>query len=108
MSERVKFKWHIVVTDGVQRKVGDIMGGKVLEMDIIKAHREGIAEGITQGIAEGITQGIAEGRTEGGNAMIYSIVQDGEMTLEKGAERLGVTVDQLIANMTNMGYSIPE
>ena len=29
----------------VQKKVGDIMGGRVLELDIIKARHEGLAEG---------------------------------------------------------------
>ena len=28
-----------------QKKVGDLMGGKVLDLDIIKAHDDGIKEG---------------------------------------------------------------
>ena len=30
------------------------MGGQVIELDVIKAHREGIAEGKAEGKAEGI------------------------------------------------------
>ncbi|MBQ8085372.1 MAG: hypothetical protein IJ232_04635 [Lachnospiraceae bacterium] len=37
----------------VQKRVGDIMGGRVLELDIIKAHREGKSEGRTEGRNEG-------------------------------------------------------
>ena len=54
-----------VKRENVQRKVGDLMGGKVLDLDIIRAKHEGIAEGITLGKAEGITLGKAEGITLG-------------------------------------------
>ena len=38
----------------VQRKVGDIMGGRALDLDIVVAHSNGIAEGIEQGREEGV------------------------------------------------------
>ena len=44
----------------VQKRVGDIMGGKVLELDIIVAHRQGIAEGRTEGIAKERAENIAK------------------------------------------------
>ena len=34
----------------VQGKVVEVMGGQVIELDVIKAHREGIAEGKAEGI----------------------------------------------------------
>ncbi len=37
-----------------QKKVGDLMGGKVLDLDIIKAHDDGIEEGKVQGREEEI------------------------------------------------------
>ena len=64
----------------VQRKVGDIMGGKVLEMDIIKAHREGIAEGITQGFAEGRTEGLEKSIKK---LAEYYMSQDDSLTEEQ-------------------------
>ncbi len=36
-----------------QKKVGDLMGGKVLDLDIIKAHDDGIEEGFSQGEESG-------------------------------------------------------
>jgi hypothetical protein len=38
----------------VQKKVGDIMGGKVLDLDVIVAKREGRAEGRAEGRQESI------------------------------------------------------
>ena len=46
----------------VQKRVGDIMGGRVLELDIIKAHREGKSEGRTEGRTEGRNEGRNEER----------------------------------------------
>lgn len=33
----------------VQGRVGDIMGGKVMDLEVISAHREGMADGIVVG-----------------------------------------------------------
>lgn len=44
--------------ENVQRKVGDIMGGKVLDLEVIKAHREGIEEGETRGEARGLAKSV--------------------------------------------------
>ena len=59
MIHRVAYKMTMK-EECVQKKVGDIMGGKVLELDIIVAHRQGR----TEGIAEGRTEGRREGKTE--------------------------------------------
>ena len=40
--------------ENVQKRVGDIMGGRVLDLDIIRAHRDGVKEGMKEGIKEGI------------------------------------------------------
>ena len=42
----------------VQGRVGDIMGGKVMDLEVIRAHREGMADGITVGEARGIENSI--------------------------------------------------
>ena len=36
-----------------QKRVGDLMGGKVLDLDVIRAHDEGIEQGIERGIERG-------------------------------------------------------
>jgi hypothetical protein len=44
---------------------------------------------------------------QGGNQMIYSLVQNGRLAPEEGAEELGISLKQLKANMTNTGYVYP-
>ena len=41
----------------VQKGIGDLMGGRVLDLDIIKARRAGREEGIEQGIEQGYREG---------------------------------------------------
>ena len=51
MIHKVVYKLAIN-RENVQKRVGDIMDGRVLELDIIKAHREGKSEGRTEGRTE--------------------------------------------------------
>ena len=44
--------------------------------------------GIEKGIKEGIKQGLQKGREEG-NQMIYSLVEDESISMEKGRKSLG-------------------
>jgi hypothetical protein len=39
--------------------------------------------------------------------MIYSLVQNGRLAPEDGAEELGISLRQLKANMTNTGFVYP-
>ena len=63
--------------------------------------------GIEKGIKEGIKQGLQKGREEG-NQMIYSLVEDKSISMEKGAQKLGISVEKLRANMINAGYKCPD
>ena len=58
--------------------------------------------------ARGITKGRQEGRLEGGNTMVYVMVQDGDTSPERGAKRLGITVEELKKRMSASGYKFPE
>ena len=40
--------------------------------------------------------------------MIYSLVEDESISMEKGAQKLGVSVEKLRANMINAGYKCPD
>ena len=55
----------------------------------------------------GIEKGLQKGREEG-NQMIYSLVEDESISIEKGAQKLGVSVEKLRANMINAGYKCPD
>lgn len=49
-----------------------------------------------------------EGRKEGRTFEIYSMVQDGDISLECGAKRLGITILDMKDRMSVSGYSYPE
>ena len=68
---------------------------------------KGMKAGIEKGIKEGIKQGLQKGREEG-NQMIYSLVEDESISMEKGAQKLGISVGKLRANMINAGYKCPD
>ena len=68
---------------------------------------KGMKAGIEKGIKEGIKQGLQKGREEG-NQMIYSLVEDESISMEKGAQKLGISVEKLRANMINAGYKCPD
>ena len=55
----------------------------------------------------GIEKGMKEGLSLGGNQMIYSLVEDKSISMEKGAQKLGISVEKLRANMFNAGYKCP-
>lgn len=64
--------------------------------------------GIEKGIKEGLQKGMKEGLSLGGNQMIYSLVEDKSISMEKGAQKLGISVEKLRANMINAGYNCPD
>ena len=68
----------------------------------------GIEKGLQKGIKEGLQKGIKEGLSLGGNQMIYSLVEDKSISMEKGAQKLGISVEKLRANMVNAGYKCPD
>ena len=64
--------------------------------------------GIEKGIKEGLQKGMKEGLSLGGNQMIYSLVEDKSISMEKGAQKLGISVEKLRANMINARYKCPD
>ena len=52
---------------------------------------------------EGIEQGIGKGRM----IEVYTSVQEGDYGLQRGAEKLGISVETLEREMLEAGYKIP-
>ena len=80
-----------VKRSNIRERIGDIMGGKVLELDIIKARHEGLAEGRTIGEvigeARGRTEGIEEERKKNIKKLAASYMkQDSSLTEEEAME----------------------
>ena len=66
-----------------------------------EGHEEGLKQGMEQGIAQGIEQGIAQGIEQGiGRGRLQEImrfVKDGDITIERGAQKAGMTLEQFQA-----------
>lgn len=55
----------------------------------------------------GIQIGIEKGINLGSNRMIYSLVEDKSISMEKGAEKLGISVEKLKDDIVKAGYKCP-
>lgn len=82
--------------------------GRIMYMTLLERDREMKAEGRREGRVEGRREGRVEGRKEGGKNMVYIMVQDRDVPPKRGAERLGISEQQLKKNMIKAGYKWPE
>ena len=80
----------------INRRVGDYMGGRVLDLDIIRAHDSGIAEGRQEGRAEGRE----EGRRENAVSNIRNLMKNMKLTAEQAMEALGIDKSEFSKYMT--------
>ena len=81
---------------------------RVLMADELNEERmEGQREGRIEGQREGQREGRVEGQREGQIRAYASLVQDGIITVETGAEKAGMSVDDFTKEMKLAGYVIP-
>jgi flagellar biosynthesis/type III secretory pathway protein FliH len=80
---------------------------ELFKPELEAATREATQKGRQEGIELGRTEGRELGLEQGGNQMIYSLVQDGIITAEVGAKKLGISLRKLKANMVNTGFVYP-
>lgn len=91
MNEKLTNKYK-----NVNQRVGDCMGGKVLDLDIIKAHDAGKSEGYAEGHAEGRAEGIEEDSI----IHIRNIMSNLKLTAEQAMEALGIAESDYNKYMT--------
>ncbi len=76
--------------ENVQKGVGDIMGGALIETEARTILNQGIKQGINQGIKQGIKQGIMQGKTQGiretKKQTALRMLNMGKLTIEEIAE----------------------
>ena len=77
--------------DNVQKGVGDMMSGALIETEARTILNQGISQGIKQGISQGIKQGVNE--TKKKTALI--MLQDGELSIEKIAKYADLEVAEV-------------
>ena len=81
---------------------------RVLMADELNEERvEGQREGRIEGQREGRIEGQREGQREGQIRAYASLIKDGIITVEIGAEKAGMSVDDFTKEMKKAGYVIP-
>ena len=76
---------------------------RVLMREELKEER---VEGLREGRLEGQREGRLEGQREGQICAYATLVQDGIITVEIGAEKAGMSVDDFTKEMKKAGYVI--
>ena len=92
--------------DNVQKGVGDMMSGALIETEARTILNQGISQGISQGIKQGISQGIKQGANETKKKTALIMLQDGELSIEKIAKYTDLEiaeVEQLAETQTMQG-----
>ena len=77
--------------DTVQKGIGDMMRGALIETEARTILNQGIKQGIKQGISQGIKQGVNE--TKKKTALI--MLQDGELSIEKIAKYTALEIAEV-------------
>ena len=62
---------------------------------VAKGLAEGVAKGLAEGVEKGRAEGLAEGEENGKIKTIIELISDDLLSLEKGAEKLGISVNEL-------------
>ena len=76
-------------------------------VDMCEALTKLIENGKSEGRMEGRAEGRLEGITEGKSFEVYESVQEGDYSIERGAQKLGITVEELEKRMIEAGYKLP-
>ena len=108
--------FNIPMTETFESEVDDMcnlsqgVAEEAMQKGIEKGRQEGIQKGIEQGrqegmqkgMAQGIEQGIQQGRTHA----LAELVNDGVLTIEKAAEKAGMSVEEFGNAMKNANAQI--
>ena len=71
---------------------GEVMGGKVLELESDKLIQEGVRQGLMQGRTQGLEQGLKQGLKQGIVKNVRTLLHKGK-TAEEVADLLDLTVE---------------
>lgn len=99
---------HVIPKENEARKgVDEIMGGNILTLpsDLIREER---AAGREEGLVTGREEGLATGLEKGRNDTIFSFVQDGIISVEVGADKANLSIEDFKKAMMDAGYQPPD
>ncbi len=76
-----------------------------LELEREAASSQAWQQGMEQGMERGLTKGLERGRTEGRLQEIFMSVQEGDYSIERGAQKAGMSVDTFRKAMVEVEQS---
>ena len=106
-SEREKNLADVVLQVIVNSNMEKVQKWKGSERIMCEALRVLMADELNEERMEGQREGRVEGQREGQIRAYASLVQDGIITVETGAEKAGMSVDDFTKEMKLAGYVIP-
>ena len=106
-AEREKNLADIVLQVIVNSNMEKVREWKGSERIMCEALRVLMADELNEERVEGQREGRVEGQREGQIRAYASLVQDGIITVETGAEKAGMSVDDFTKEMKLAGYVIP-
>ena len=106
-AEREKDLADVVLQVIVNSNMEKVREWKGSEQTMCEALRVLMADELNEERMEGQREGRVEGQREGQIRAYASLVQDGIITVETGAEKAGMSVDDFTREMKQAGYVIP-
>ena len=68
---------------------------------------QGIEQGLEQGLERGLEKGLEQGLEQGRRFEIFTSVQEGDYSIERGAQKMNLSVAEFTRQMTSAGYKVP-
>ena len=95
-TEAVSLAIEEAISNNILRETLIKNKAEVTDMLLTEFDEKDYIEGVREeGERKGREEGERKGREEGRNKMIYSLVEDKSISMEKGAEKLGISVEKL-------------
>ncbi|OON85012.1 hypothetical protein BXO88_14590 [Oribacterium sp. C9] len=84
--------------------------GGLNSMCTVMKYYEDIAEqrGRSEGLAEGLAEGRSVGISEGKRLSYFEMVQDGDMSVKKAAQKTNLTEEEFLKEMKLSGFNLPQ
>ena len=75
--------------------------------DIISTEKTYYGSALKRGLEQGMKQGLEQGLEQGRRFEIFTSVQEGDYSIERGAQKMNLSVAEFTRQMTSAGYKVP-
>ena len=104
IADATTYRYHMrwqAISNNILREILIKNKAEVTDMLLTEFDEKDYIEGVRE-------EGERKGREEGRNKMIYSLVEDKSISMKKGAQKLGISVEKLKDDMVKAGYKRPD